>query len=123
MILVDTSIWIEHLRRSDEWLTRSLEHGQVLSHPYVIGELALGNLRNRQLILGALQDLPQAPVATDDEVLRFVEQNALYGVGIGYIDAHLLAAVRLSPGTTLWTGDKKLLAAGKSLGLIENRVQ
>jgi len=120
MILVDTSIWIEHLRRGDERLARILEQGQVLSHPYVIGELALGSLRNRE-ILGALQDLPQTSVATDSEVLRFVEQNALYGVGIGYIDLHLLAAARLSPGTTLWTGDKKLLAAGKTLGLIENR--
>jgi predicted nucleic acid-binding protein len=123
MILVDTSIWIEHLRRGDERLARILEQGQVLSHPYVIGELALGSLRNRERILGALQDLPQTSVATDDEVLRFVEQNALYGVGIGYIDVHLLAAVRLSPGTTLWTGDKRLLAAGKTLGLIENRLQ
>lgn len=123
MILVDTSIWIEHLRRGDERLARILEQGQVLSHPYVIGELALGSLRNRERILGALQDLPQTSVPTDDEVLRFVEQNALYDVGIGYIDVHLLAAVRLSPGTTLWTGDKRLLAAGKTLGLIENRLQ
>mgnify|MGYP000917532756 CR=1 FL=1 len=123
MILVDTSIWIEHLRRGDERLTRRLELGQVLGHAYVIGELALGNLRNRQPIIGALQDLPQAAVATDEEVLRFVEQNALYGAGIGYIDAHLLAAVRLSPGTTLWTGDRKLLAAGKRLNLTENRLQ
>jgi predicted nucleic acid-binding protein len=123
MILVDTSIWIEHLRRGDERLARILEQGQVLSHPYVISELALGSLRNRERILGALQDLPQTSVPTDDEVLRFVEQNALYDVGIGYIDVHLLAAVRLSPGTTLWTGDKRLLAAGKTLGLIENRLQ
>ena len=77
-------------------------------------------LQNRAAILGALQDLPQAPVATEGEVLSFIEQNALYGIGIGYIDAHLLAAVRLSPGATLWTRDKRLLAAGTGLGLVEN---
>ncbi|SBT03709.1 Ribonuclease VapC32 [Candidatus Accumulibacter aalborgensis] len=122
MILVDTSIWIDHLRRGNERLLRMLEQGQVLIHPYVIGEVALGNLRNRAAILSALHDLPQAAVATDGEVLRFVHQNTLYGVGIGYIDAHLLAAVRLSPRATLWTGDRRLLAAGKSLGLAENEI-
>ena len=122
MILVDTSIWIDHLRQRDERLSKLLNQCQVLAHPFVIGELALGNLQNRAAILGALQDLPQAPVATEGEVLSFIEQNALYGIGIGYIDAHLLAAVRLSPGATLWTRDKRLLAAGTGLGLVENVV-
>lgn len=122
MILVDTSIWIDHLRQRDERLSKLLNQGLVLAHPFVIGELALGSLQNRAVILGALQDLPQAPVATEGEVLSFIEQNALYGIGIGYIDAHLLAAVRLSPGATLWTRDKRLLAAGTSLGLVENAV-
>jgi len=122
MILVDTSIWIDHLRQRDERLSKLLNQGQVLAHPFVIGELALGSLQNRAAILGALQDLPQAPVATEGEVLSFIEQNTLYGLGIGYIDAHLLAAVRLSPGATLWTRDKRLLAAGTSLGLVENVV-
>jgi predicted nucleic acid-binding protein len=122
MILVDTSIWINHLRQRDERLSRLLNQGQVLAHPFVIGELALGSLHNRAAILGALQDLPQAPVATEGEVLSFIEQNALYSMGIGYIDAHLLAAVRLSPGATLWTRDKRLLAAGTGLGLVENAV-
>lgn len=122
MILVDTSIWIDHLRQRNERLSKLLNQGLVLAHPFVIGELALGSLQNRAVILGALQDLPQAPVATEGEVLRFIEQNALYGIGIGYIDAHLLAAVRLSPGATLWTRDKRLLAAGTSLGLVENAV-
>ena len=120
MILVDTSIWIDHLRQSDERLSNLLNQGQVLAHPFVIGELALGNLQNRGAILDALQDLPQTPVATDSEVLGFIQENFLYGMGIGYIDAHLLAAVRLSPGTMLWTRDKRLLAAGKNLGLVEN---
>jgi predicted nucleic acid-binding protein len=123
MILVDTSIWIDHLRQRNERLSKLLNQGQVLAHPFVIGELALGNLQNRAAIIGALQDLPQAPVATEGEVLSFIEQNALYGMGIGYIDAHLLAAVRLSPGATLWTRDKRLLAAGTGLGLVENVVQ
>lgn len=122
MILVDTSIWIDHLRQRNERLSKLLNQGQVLAHPFVIGELALGSLQNREAILGALQDLPQAPVATEVEVLRFIEQNDLYGIGIGYIDAHLLAAVRLSPGATLWTRDKRLLAAGTGLGLVENVV-
>ena len=122
MILVDTSIWIDHLRQRDERLSKLLNQGQVLAHPFVIGELALGSLQNRAAILGALQDLPQAPVATEGEVLSFIEQNALYGIGIGYIDAHLLAAVLLSPGATLWTRDKRLLAAGTGLGLVENVV-
>lgn len=117
MILVDTTVWIDHLRLNDEKLVRLLGDGQVMAHPFVTGELALGNLRNRATILGALQDLPQAVVATDDEVLRFIEQNALFGIGIGYIDAHLLAAVRLSPGAALWTRDKRLLAASIRLGL------
>ncbi len=119
MILVDTSIWIDHLRRGDEVLAQLLATGQVLAHPFVIGELALGNLHNRGAVLGALQDLPQAPVATNNEVFRFIDMNALFGIGIGYIDAHLLAAVRLLPGAMLWTRDKRLLAASTRLGLAQ----
>jgi predicted nucleic acid-binding protein len=122
MILVDTSIWIDHLRQCDERLSGLLNQGQVLAHPFVIGELALGNLQNRDAILGALQDLPQTPVATDGEALDFIQANTLYGIGIGYIDAHLLAAVRLAPGAMLWTRDKRLLAAATKLGLAENPV-
>ena len=122
MILVDTSIWIDHLRQRDERLSGLLNQGQVLAHPFVIGELALGNLQNRGAILGALQDLPQTPVATDSEALDFIQANILYGIGIGYIDAHLLAAVRLAPGAMLWTRDKRLLAAATKLGLAENPV-
>ena len=99
MILVDTSIWIDHLRTRDEQLTQLLEAGQVLAHPFVTGELALGNLRNRDAVLGALQNMPQAAVATEPEVLRFIGEKGLFGLGIGYIDAHLLAAVLLTPGS------------------------
>ncbi len=120
MILVDTSIWIVHLRQHDEQLTRLLNENQVLTHPFVIGELALSNLQNRETILDALNNLPHTPVATEAEVLRFIQQNTLFGIGIGYIDAHLLASTRLAPSTRLWTRDKRLLAAGIRLCLAEN---
>lgn len=120
MILVDTSIWIDHLRASDERLVRMLDDGQVMAHPFVTGELALGNLHNRTGVLNALKDLPQAQVATDDEVLCFVGEKCLFGIGIGYIDAHLLAAVLLTPGSVLWTRDKRLLVASSRLGIAAN---
>ena len=120
MILVDTSIWIDHLRTSDERLTQLLEAGQVLVHPFVISEMALGNLRNRDTVLGALQDMPQAAVATEPEVLRCIGTKGLFGLGIGYIDAHLLAAVLLTPGALLWTRDQRLLAASVPLGVAAN---
>ncbi len=120
MILVDTSIWIDHLRASDERLARMLDDGQVMAHPFVTGELALGNLHNRNGVLNALKDLPQAQVATDDEVLCFIGEKCLFGIGIGYIDAHLLAAVLLTPGSGLWTRDKRLLVASSRLGIAAN---
>jgi predicted nucleic acid-binding protein len=119
MILVDTSVWIDHLRSTDAELTQLLVRCQAMTHPLVIGELALGNLRQRNEVLNALQNLPQVPLATENEVLGFIEQNRLYGLGIGYIDAHLLAATRLAPGTTLWTRDKRLLSVSTRLGVAE----
>jgi predicted nucleic acid-binding protein len=120
MILVDTSVWIDHLRHGDVELTRLLNTGQVLTHRFVIGELALGGLQNRNTVLSTLQNLPQATIASDEEVSHFIETRALFGTGIGYVDAHLLAAVRLSPGTFLWTRDKRLLAESVRLGLCVN---
>ncbi|MGZ0018990.1 type II toxin-antitoxin system VapC family toxin [Nitrosomonas sp. wSCUT-2] len=117
MILVDTSVWINHLRNNDPQLVRLLTGNSVLSHPFVRGELALGNLRQREVILSALDNLPQAPVAFTDEVNVFIEKHALYGLGIGLIDAHLLASARLSGNTRLWTLDKRLLAAANRLNL------
>ena len=108
MILVDTSVWIDHLRRGDTELQRLLEKGQVLTHPFVVGELAMGSLKQRETILEALQNLPVAEKAHDDEVLLFVADHALFGLGIGYVDAHLLASTRLTPGALLWTRDKRL---------------
>ena len=117
MILADTSVWVDHLRASDKALAALLEAGMVLAHPFVIGELALGNLRQREIVLKALADLPQARVAMDAEVLHFIERHALSGRGIGYIDAHLLAAVKLTAGAELWTNDKRLHGVAVQLGL------
>lgn len=120
MILVDTSVWVDHLRVGNSDLRGLLESGRVLTHPFILGELALGSLQQRATILEALQGLPKAKVADDIEVLRFIDQHRLFGIGIGYIDTHLLAAVRLSPGATIWTLDKRLLAAANQLGLCAN---
>jgi predicted nucleic acid-binding protein len=117
VILVDTSVWVHHLRALDKALVRLLDLGLVLGHPFVTGELALGNLRQRDLILSDLQDLPQARVATNEEVLQFIDRHRLYGIGIGYVDAHLLASVRLTVGASLWTRDKRLQAAADKFEL------
>lgn len=117
MILVDTSIWVDHLRNGDEALAGLLDKGRVLAHPFVIGELALGHLRQRKTILAAMRDLPQATIATDAEVQLFIEQNSLAGLGIGYVDAHLLASTRLSSGAALWTHDRKLLDVAERMNL------
>jgi len=117
VILVDTSVWVAHFRAGDKALAALLSAGAVLIHPFVIGELALGNLRQRELLLNALADLPRASIATDDEVLHFIEHHALFGRGIGYVDAHLLASVQLTAGTTLWTNDKKLQSVAEQLRL------
>ena len=117
MILVDTSVWVDHLRASDEMLVGLLDAGMVLAHPFVVGELALGTLAQRGTVLDALSDLPQAIVATDAEVLNFIDRHKLFGRGVGYIDIHLLAAVRLTAGAELWTRDKRLHAVAVQLSL------
>lgn len=117
MILVDTSVWIDHLRRSDDLLTDLLAQEQILVHPFVIGELAFGSLRRRSVILEALQDLRQTAVARDDEVLGLIDRHGLFGLGIGYVDVHLLAAVLLTPDASLWTRNKRLLAVAERLSL------
>jgi len=117
MILVDTSVWIDHLRKGDAALTAVLEGGQVLMHPFVLGELACGNLSNRVGLLALLRDLPPAPVATDDEALGFIDRHALMGRGIGYIDVHLLASAALAAPTRLWTRDKHLAKVAVHLNL------
>ena len=117
MILVDSSVWVDHLRVGDQALVHLLESGQVLIHPFVIAELALGNLQQRSNLLADLQDLPQARVASDHEVMRFIERHELFGLGVGYVDVHLLAAVRLTLGASLWTRDKRLLTVASHLGM------
>jgi predicted nucleic acid-binding protein len=117
VILVDTSVWVDHLRAGDSSLATLLDASRVLAHPFVTGELALGNLRQRALVLGALSDLPQAKVATHGEVLHFIDEHSLFGLGIGYIDAHLLTAVRLTADATLWTRDKRLHLLARRIGL------
>jgi predicted nucleic acid-binding protein len=121
VILVDTAIWIDHLNSVDPALEAVLDSGKVAIHPFIIGEIALGHLRHRDAVLGQLWQLPRTDVATDREVVQLIEDNRLYGTGIGYIDAHLLAATRLTPMTTLWTRDKRLLAAAQRLNLAMNR--
>lgn len=116
MILVDTSIWIDHLRNGDDRLKSLLIDGQVFIHPFIIGGLALGNLRQRRKILQLLMDLPEAITANDNEAIDFIEKHSLYGLGIGYIDAHLLASAKLS-SVLLWTKDKKLHEVAKKLKL------
>ena len=122
MMLVDTSVWIDHLRHGDAALTAALEAGQVWMHSFVLGELACGNLRSRVEVLGLLQALPPMPVSTDKEVLFFIDQHELMGRGIGYIDVHLLASARLG-GTQLWTRDKRLHTVAAELGLAHPETQ
>jgi predicted nucleic acid-binding protein len=116
VILVDTTVWVEHLRRGLPSLATLLQEGEVLIHPWVIGELACGNLRNRQQVLELLQGLPVATVASDAEVLLLIERDRLMGRGIGYVDVHLLASARLSY-CRLWTQDRRLAAVAHEQGL------
>jgi predicted nucleic acid-binding protein len=117
VILVDTSIWVDHLRAGDARLAQLLAAGLVLTHPFVIGELALGALRQREAVLAALTDLPRAVMAADAEVLDFINRHALFGRGLGYVDAHLLAGARLTMGSKLWTNDQRLKGVSEALGL------
>ena len=117
MILVDTSVWVDHLRRPDLDLARALSAGQVLTHPFVIGEIALGALAQRDQTLRNLKRLPCVVVATDAEVWSLIESERLFGIGVGYVDAHLLAAARLTPGTLVWTRDRRLARVVAQLGL------
>lgn len=119
MILADTTIWIDHLRDGDPVMAERLNAGMIGIHPFVIGEIALGSLRERENVLTALRDLPAMVQASDAEVQAFIEAERLHGIGIGYIDVHLLAAVRLTPGVRLWTRDRRLNDAASRLGVAE----
>ncbi len=116
MILVDTSVWVDHLRKGDRELSALLNEGQVACHPFVIGELACGNLRNRAEILSLLAALPRVIAAGHDEALRLLSDRKLHGKGLGWIDVHILASCLLD-GCTLWTRDRALAAAARALKL------
>ena len=117
MILVDTSVWVDHLRSGDAHLARLLMNGQAVCHPFIVGELALGNLSDRETILAYLENLPAAPLASDEEVRRLIDQYTLAGSGIGYVDAHLAASAKLGALQGLWTRDKRLARVLEGLGL------
>jgi predicted nucleic acid-binding protein len=114
MVLVDTSVWVSHLRKGDADLATLLNDGRVLCHPLIVGELACGNLKDRAVILSFLQLLPMSTEAEHEEVLSFIENNRLMGKGIGYVDAHLIASALLT-GIPIWTLDKKLAQVAESL--------
>ena len=116
MILVDTSVWIDHLRKTDEELSRHLDLGVILCHPFVIGEMACGNMKNRDEILELLVALPKSEVASHEEALHLVTDRKLWGKGIGWIDVHLLASALLA-NCTLWTKDKALHSVSRSLNI------
>lgn len=117
MILVDTSIWANHFRRSQPELVRLLEAGMVLMHPFVTAELALGNLRPWDSTVAMLRALPVTRVASETELLMLVKSEHLNGTGIGLVDAHLLASCRLRPGTLLWSADRKLFRCAEAMSV------
>ena len=116
MILVDTSVWIDHLRSSDPQLTLLLANGSVLAHPFVVGELALSTLRQPAVVIASLNGLPKAVKADDNEVLQLIQEQKLAGLGIGYVDAHLIASTMLT-NASLWTHDKRLKEVATRLSL------
>ena len=116
MVLVDTSVWVGHFRSGDQRLASLLEQEEVVSHPLVVGELACGNLPRREETLDLFERLPQAVIAGHDEVMRFIRSEGLIGMGLGYVDVHLLASARLT-GIPLWTLDQPLATAADKLGI------
>jgi hypothetical protein len=116
MVIVDTSIWVNHLRQGSRQLEKLLMDAEVMCHPFIIGELACGNLKNRTEIISLLQSLPMAPTIEFDEFLFFIDRNHLMGKGVGLVDVHLLASAQLT-GIPLWTADKRLKSAADQLEL------
>ena len=117
MILVDTAVWIDHFHRSEPVLVRLLEQGAVASHPMVVGELVLGSLKNRQEVVASLMAQHTVQVISDDEYLQFVEDRRLMSRGLSYVDVHLLASTLITPGTHLWTRDRRLHAVAEEAGV------
>ncbi|WP_017930370.1 type II toxin-antitoxin system VapC family toxin [Robiginitomaculum antarcticum] len=117
MRLVDTSIWIDFLRGGDHALATALNQSEVYIHPYIIGELALGNMNNRDEIVSLLNGLPKAIIASQAEIIAFIDAHSIYGKGIGYVDTAVLLSAILTPGCRLWTRDKKLERVATTLPL------
>ncbi len=117
MILVDTSVWVDHLRLSHTALVRLLENDQVLTHAFVVGEIACGNLSHRETILSLMDSLPSAIQASHHETRLFIEHAALMGRGLGFIDVHILVSARLTPDALLWTQDRRLHTAAEAFSL------
>jgi predicted nucleic acid-binding protein len=115
MILADASIWIEHFRVPNESLLRLLSHNEIACHDFVIGEVSLGHVRNRDALLDELFELPKSDHIGNDEVLALILQHKLFGKGIGYVDVHLLASAILTSDCSLWTRDRNLLAVARGL--------
>lgn len=122
MILVDTSVWVDHFRQGDAKLIELLNANSVVMHPFVIGEIACGSLADRETTLDLLQSLPPAAVAETEEILAFIESQNLFGKGIGYVDVHLLASAALAR-IKLWTRDKRLLVVAGELGYGQSKVR
>ncbi|MGA2887515.1 MAG: type II toxin-antitoxin system VapC family toxin [Terracidiphilus sp.] len=120
MILADTSIWVEHFRSGNDELRKQLTSRQIVMHPFIVGELALGSLEQRVTTLAFLERLPSVRVAQLDEVLRMIELRILYSGGIGLIDAHLIASIFINSSTLLWTRDKRLSSIAEDLGIRAN---
>jgi predicted nucleic acid-binding protein len=117
VILVDTSVWIDHLHTGEPVLAELLEQEEICRHPMVVAELALGTMRDRRTVLGLLGNLPGVSLPAHDEVLRLVESSVLYGKGLSVVDAHLLAAARINNGVRLWTRDRRLRAEAERLNV------
>ena len=117
MILADTALWVDHLHRGDDRMQALLEAGEIVMHPHVLGEIALGSLRNRAAVLRDLAAMPRVTMAAEDEVLDLIERHRLFGAGIGLVDAHLLASALLTPDAGLWTRDRRLREAAERLGV------
>jgi predicted nucleic acid-binding protein len=117
MILIDTSVWIDFLNFRDPQVRAVVDDQRAMMHPLCLGEIAIGGLRNRRAVLDLLEALPDPLVARDEEVRRIIERHRLHGIGLSYIDAHLVAAALLTPGLRLWSRDVRLHAVARRLGL------
>ena len=122
MVLVDTSIWVTHLREGSRCLEKLLLDSEVVCHPFIIGELACGNIKNRKEILTLLRSLPMGPTIDLNEFLFYIERNELMGMGIGFVDVHILASAQLLE-IPLWTSDKRLKSAAVELKIFYNKIQ